>query len=62
LRSHRRGILEWSILLLLLIRPFRCRQCSARHLAFFFRRRRVKETGAAVAEPAEEQAAIPKKI
>jgi hypothetical protein len=26
------------------LRPFRCRQCSARHLGFFFRPRRVKET------------------
>jgi len=54
LRSHRRGVLEWTILIPLLVRPFRCRQCSARHLAFFFRRRRVKEVEAAVGEPAEE--------
>ena len=26
---------EWTILLLLLMRPFRCRQCSARHVTFF---------------------------
>ena len=50
LRSHRRGVLEWTILLPLLMRPFRCRQCSARHLGFFFRRRRVKNAEAAVVE------------
>jgi hypothetical protein len=42
------------MLLLLLLRPFRCRQCSARHLTFFFRRRRLKEMGRGIAEPAEE--------
>jgi predicted Zn-ribbon and HTH transcriptional regulator len=41
--------LEWTILLALLLRPFRCRQCSARHLGFFFRRRRVKEANTVVA-------------
>lgn len=54
LRSHRRGVLEWTILLLLLLRPFRCRQCSARHLAFFFRRRRRKQMQRAIAETAQE--------
>ena len=54
LRSHRRGLVEWTIVLLLLMRPFRCRQCSARHLAFFFRRRHLKGTSPAVPEPAEE--------
>ena len=44
LRSHRSGVLEWIFLIPLLLRPFRCRQCSARHLGFFFRPRRVKET------------------
>jgi hypothetical protein len=44
LRSHRRGVLEWTIFAPLLLRPFRCRQCSARHLGFFFRPRQVKET------------------
>ena len=48
LRSHRRGLLEWTILLPLLLRPFRCRQCSARHLGFFFRQRRVKEADSVV--------------
>ena len=43
LRSHRRGLIEWTLLLLFL-RPFRCRQCSARHLGFFFRPRRVKDS------------------
>jgi hypothetical protein len=50
LRSHRRGLLEWTILLPLLLRPFRCRQCSARHLGFFFRGRRVKEAETEVAK------------
>lgn len=54
LRSHRRGYLEWTILFLLLLRPFRCRQCSARHLAFFFRRRRSKIERPAVPQPAQE--------
>jgi hypothetical protein len=54
LRSHRRGVLERTILLLLFLRPFRCRQCSARHLTFFFRRRQLKVASPAVAEPAEE--------
>ena len=54
LRSHRRGVLEWTILLLLLLRPFRCRQCSARHLTFFFRRRRRKVVSPVGAESAEE--------
>jgi hypothetical protein len=26
------------------LRPFRCRQCSARHAGFFFRPRRVKDS------------------
>jgi len=54
LRSHRHGVLEWTVLLLLLLRPFRCRQCSARHLTFFFRRRRSKIASPAVPEPVEE--------
>ena len=48
LRSHRRSVVEWVILPPLLLRPFRCRQCSARHIGFFFRRRREVETTAAV--------------
>jgi hypothetical protein len=54
LRSHRRSILEWTVLLLVLLRPFRCRECSARHLTFFFRRRRLKISTGAFPEPAEE--------
>lgn len=54
LRSHRHGVLEWTILIPLLMRPFRCRQCSARHLGFFFRRRSAKVSQAIAAEPAEE--------
>jgi hypothetical protein len=49
LRSHRHGVLEWTLLWPLLLRPFRCRQCSARHLGFFFRRR-VKEVEDTAAE------------
>jgi len=44
MRSHRQGLLESIIVLPLLLRPFRCRLCSARHLGFFFRPRRVKES------------------
>lgn len=44
LRSHRRGVLEWTVMILLFLRPFRCRQCSARHVSFFFRPRRVKDS------------------
>jgi len=54
LRSHRRGVLEWSILLLLFMRPVRCRQCSARHVTFFFRRRRSNHGTSTVAETAED--------
>ena len=54
LRSKRRGVLEWSFLFLLLLRPFRCRQCGARHLGFFFRRRRPSKTTPELADPAEE--------
>jgi hypothetical protein len=54
LRSRRRGILEWAVLLLLFLRPFRCRQCSARHMTFFFRPRRLKISRRAVPERAED--------
>lgn len=52
LRSKRRGLLEHGILPLLLLRPFRCRQCSARHLGFFFRRRRPGVTTPALDDSA----------
>jgi hypothetical protein len=39
LRSRRRGLLEWFILPLLLLRPFRCSLCNDRHYGFFFRKR-----------------------
>jgi hypothetical protein len=45
---------EWTVLLLLLFRPFRCRERSARHLAFFFRRRRPKIAPAEIPETAEQ--------
>jgi hypothetical protein len=56
IRSHRKGVLEWTILLLLLIRPFRCRQCSARHLTFFFRKRHKteKETSIDLSKPLQD--------
>src|SRR5260370_19975781 len=50
LRSHRRGVLEWAILLALLLRPVRCRPWSARHLGCLFCARRVKETEIVAAE------------
>jgi hypothetical protein len=56
IRSHRRGVLEWTLLLVLLIRPFRCRQCSARHLTFFFRKRRKgeKENSIDISNPLQD--------
>jgi hypothetical protein len=56
IRSHRSGVLEWTVLLVLLIRGFRCRQCSARHLGFFFRRRRKsdKESSIGISAPLQE--------
>jgi hypothetical protein len=40
-RSRRRNPLEWLILPLLLLRPFRCNLCDDRHYGFFFRKRAV---------------------
>ncbi len=54
LRSSRRGVLEWTVLLLFLLRPFRCRQCSARHVTFFFRRRKAKIAHPVIPEPTED--------
>jgi len=48
-RSHRRGPVDWAVLPLLLLRPYRCRQCSARHIGFILRKRKL-ETGAAVVD------------
>jgi len=53
-RSHRHGVLEWTVLPLLLLRPFRCRECCARHLGFFFRRRQWRQATRAVAEAREQ--------
>jgi len=39
-RSRRRNPLEW-LMLLFLLRPFRCGFCNDRHYGFFFRRRVV---------------------
>jgi transposase-like protein len=36
-RSRRRGLLEWLILRLLLVRPFRCAVCDRRFYAFTLR-------------------------
>jgi hypothetical protein len=53
-RSHRHGAVEWTALLLLPFRPFRCRECGARHLAFFFRRRRPKIAPAEIPETVQQ--------
>jgi hypothetical protein len=37
-RSHRRGLLETVILPLLLLRPFRCEDCTKRHYNLLFTR------------------------
>lgn len=42
LRSRRRGLIEVLILPLFFIRPYRCRQCRARHLGFILRPRVVE--------------------
>jgi hypothetical protein len=60
-RSHRHGVLEWTILPLLLLRPFRCRECCARHLGFFFRRRRWRHAASGTAGSIEDLRAIPAK-
>ncbi len=39
LRSKRRTMVEFVILPLLLLRPFRCHECSVRHIGFLFRKR-----------------------
>jgi hypothetical protein len=46
-------VLERTVLAALLLRPFRCKQCSARHVAFFFRRR-LKTAHRVVADPIKE--------
>ena len=50
-RSHRRGLLEMVILPLLLLRPFRCEDCTKRHYNLFFTR--------AFQEPGERFTAMP---
>lgn len=37
-RSHRRGLFEVLLLPFLLLRPFRCEDCTKRHYNFFFTR------------------------
>jgi hypothetical protein len=37
-RSHRRGIFETVVLPFLLLRPFRCEDCTKRHYNLFFTR------------------------
>ena len=34
--SHRRGLIGTLVLPLLLLRPFRCEDCTKRHYNFFF--------------------------
>jgi hypothetical protein len=46
-RSHRRGLVDW-IIVPVMMRPFRCRRCSGRHLGFFFRRRRDQQQSQSV--------------
>lgn len=41
LRSRRQGVFEVLLLPMVLLRPFRCRQCSTRFFGFFFRKRVV---------------------
>ena len=45
LRSKRRTLVEFLILPLLLLRPFRCQKCSARHFGFLFRKRSTAPHG-----------------
>ena len=45
LRSRRRGLIEFLILPVLMLRPYRCRQCSARHFGFIRRPRIVPISG-----------------
>jgi hypothetical protein len=45
LRSRRRGLIELFFVPLFLLRPYRCRQCSARHLGFILRPRVVAIPG-----------------
>ena len=37
-RSHRRGLFEILVLPFVLLRPFRCEDCTKRHYNFFFTR------------------------
>jgi DNA-directed RNA polymerase subunit RPC12/RpoP len=46
LRSKRRTVIEFLILPLVLLRPFRCQKCSARHIGFLFRKRDTTPLGA----------------
>jgi hypothetical protein len=38
-RSRRRGLTDWLLFSPFLLRPFRCRECGKRHMAFLFRKR-----------------------
>jgi len=37
-RSHRRGLFETMLLPFLMLRPFRCEDCTRRHYNLFFTR------------------------
>jgi hypothetical protein len=52
-RSRRCNPIEFVILPLLLLRPFRCYLCEARHYGFFFRKRATSKLGAAEAYSAK---------
>ncbi len=43
-RSKRRGLFEWVVLPLLLLRPFRCEDCDRRHYGFVFSGRSSAES------------------
>jgi predicted Zn-ribbon and HTH transcriptional regulator len=40
-RSRRRGVLDFLVLPLLLLRPFRCQSCDNRYYGLFLSKRRV---------------------
>jgi hypothetical protein len=54
-RSRRCNPVEWLILPLLLLRPFRCSECHDRHYGFFFRKRASALTQAGPESPAQHQ-------
>jgi hypothetical protein len=43
MRSRWREILEWLMLQLFLVRPFRCQECGLRYLGFLFSKRQTAQ-------------------